>query len=250
MVKKRLVASLILRDGLIVQSVGFKHTNIIGDAITAISFFNQWAVDEIVLLDVSRDTKKRDRFYPIVEALSCKCFVPLTVGGWVTSVDEMRRLLRIGADKIVINTAAYRDPEFLKECARIFGNQCVVVSIDVKRNQQGSREVVIDRGREWTGRDPVEWAREASTYAGEIYLTSVDHDGGLKGYDLELMRVVSAAVDVPVVAFGGVGEWSHLVDGITFGGVEAVAAANILHYKELSARRAKDHMRANNIDVR
>jgi cyclase len=273
--KKRLIAVLILRDGQIVQSVNFKHTNVIGNAITAVDFFNKWAVDEIVLLDVSPTTGKRDRFYPIVEDLSRKCFVPLTVGGWVRDVDEMRRLLRAGADKIVINTEAVRRPELISEGAALLGNQCMVVSIDARRivsggaaageptisisggaaagepTIQSQHEVFVDRGREATGLSPFDWARTAEARgAGELFVTSIDHDGVRRGYDLELLRGVADAVDIPVIAFGGVFTWQHLVDGVVEGHAEAVSAANIFHYTEHSTKKAKEFMRAAGIDVR
>jgi cyclase len=252
MLKKRLIPVLILRDGRVVQSVQFKHTNVIHwNPVTAVDFFNAWAVDEIIILDVSRNLAQRQKFYDAVLALSRKCFVPLSVGGWVTSVEEVRRLLRIGADKVVINTAAVRRPDLVTEVAEIFGSQCVVVSLDVRGHADGRREVYVDRGREATGLEPVAWAVRAVAHgAGELFVTSIDHDGNRGGYDLELMRSVAEAVDVPVIAFGGVFTWDHLVRGIVEGKAEAVSAANIFHYTELSTRRAKDHMRHAGIDVR
>jgi cyclase len=252
MLKKRLIPVLILRDGQVVQSVQFKHTNVIHwNPVTAVDFFNGWAVDEIIILDVSRKLGQRQKFYDAISALSTKCFVPLSVGGWVTSVDDMRMLLRLGADKIVVNTAAVRRPALLTEGAAVFGSQCVVVSIDARRTAEGRHEVYIDRGREATGLDPVAWARAAVAHgAGELLVNSIDHDGNRGGYDLELIRGVAEAVEVPVIAFGGVFTWDHLVGGIVDGKAEAVAAANIFHYTELSTRRAKDHMRQAGIDVR
>src|SRR5262249_27736510 len=190
MLKKRLIPSLVLREGAVVRSVGFTPTNIIPwNPMTAVDFFNKWAVDEIVLLDVSRDLSKRERFYEVVEGLSRKCFVPLTVGGWVTTTAEVRTLLRLGADKVTINTHAMRQPEFVTECARVFGSQCVVVAIDVRRKPDGTPEVWVDRGREATGWTASEWAREAERRgAGEIFLTSIDREGRGEGYDLELVR--------------------------------------------------------------
>ena len=250
--KKRLIPALILRDGAVVRSVGFTHTNVIHwKPLTAIDFFNKWAVDEIVLIDVSRDTGKRELFYQTVDGLSRKCFVPLTVGGWVTSTDEVKALLRLGADKVVINTHAVRHPEFISECARIFGSQCIVVSIDVRRSPEGSAEVFIDRGRERTPLLAVEWARQAEQLgAGEIFLTSIDREGGGKGYDLALVREVATAVTIPVIAFGGAFTWQHLVDGIVEGGADAVSAANVFHFTEQSTRKAKQFMREAGIDVR
>lgn len=252
MLKKRLVPVLILRDGRVVQSVRFRHTNVIHwNPVTAVDFFNAWAVDEIVVLDVSRDTRHRQRFYDAVLGLSAKCFVPLTVGGWVTDVEEMRHLLRLGADKVVINTAAVRRPELITEGARLFGSQCIVVSIDARRSDALGREVYVDRGREATGLAAVEWARIAEARgAGELLVTSIDHDGARGGYDLELIRSVAEAVEIPVIAFGGVFTWDHLVAGVREGRAEAVAAANIFHYTEHSTKKAKEHLRASGVDVR
>jgi cyclase len=252
MLKKRLIPSLILKDGTVVRSVGFRHTNVIHwKAMTAVDFFNRWAVDEIVLLDVSRDQSRRERFYDVVEGLSRKCFVPLTVGGWVTTVDEVRRLLRLGADKVTLNTHAVRRPEFVTECAAVFGSQCIVAAIDVRRDADGTPRVHVDRGREATGLRAAEWAREAERRgAGEIFLTSIDRDGSARGYDLELVRSVVDAVGIPVIAFGGAFTWQHLVEGILIGGAEAVSAANVFHYTEQSTRKAKDYMRKAGIDVR
>ncbi len=251
MLKKRLIPVLILRDGTVVRSVNFKHTNVIHwKPSTAVDFFNKWAVDEIVLLDVSRDRTNRQKFYDVVADLSRKCFVPLTVGGWVTSTEEVRTLLRLGADKVTLNTAAVRRPAFVTECAKAFGSQCIVVSIDVV-GAAGSWDVVIDRGAERTGLDPVAWARRAEeSGAGELLLTSVDREGTATGYDLDLVHAVAAAVGIPVVAFGGAFTWQHLVDGITAGGAEAAAAANVFHFTEHSTKKAKEFMRTSGLDVR
>lgn len=218
---------------------------------TAVDFFNKWAVDEIVVLDVSRTQQKREKFYEVISKLSEKCFVPLTVGGWITSTDEVRSLLRMGADKVSINTAAIERPALITECARIFGNQCVVVSMDAKKQAGGEYEVYSDRGRTPTGLSPISWAATVQELgAGEIFLNCIDHDGFRKGYDLELLRQVVDAVEIPVIAMGGVFTWDHLVEGVTIGGADAVAAANILHYTEHSTKKAKNYMREHGIDVR
>jgi len=251
MLKKRLIPVLILRDGQVVQSSHFTHTNVIHwNPMTAVVFFNKWAVDEIILLDVSRQRASRAKFYQALDALSKKCFVPLTAGGWVTSTDEVRELLRHGADKVTVNTHGVRHPVFITECARMFGCQCVVVSIDVKRNAHGQREVYIDRGTEPTGLEPVAWAQEAERRgAGELLLTSIDHEGSRTGYDLELLRDVTQAVRVPVIAFGGAFTWQHLVEGLE-AGAEAVAAANVFHFTEHSTKKAKEFLKLAGIDVR
>ena len=250
MLKKRLIPVLVLRDGAVVRSVNFKHTNVIHwKPLTAVDFFNKWAVDEIVVLDVSRTKDQRQKFYDVVDGLSRKCFVPMAVGGWVDSTDEVRALLRLGADKVVLNTEAFRRPALITECAATFGSQCVVVSIDVRGAGRDAR-VSIDRGAEATDLDPVTWARKAETLgAGEIFLTSIDREGAGAGYDLDLVREVADAVTIPVIAFGGAFEWQHLVDGIR-AGAEAAAAANVFHFTEHSTKKAKDFMRAAGIDVR
>lgn len=251
MLKKRLIPSLLVRDGRIVQSVQFRHTNVIGNVITAVDFFNGWAVDEIVILDVSRDHTGRAEFLDIVDELSERCFVPLTVGGWIASIADIETLLEHGADKIAVNTHAFRNPAFITEAAKVFGSQCIVVSIDAKRGESGEPVVWIDRGRERTGVGAVEWARRAEQHgAGEILLTSIDNDGMRKGYDLPLMKGVSAAVGIPVIAFGGVGHWSHMVAGVKEGGVDAVSAGNIFHFTEHSTKKAKEYLREHGVDVR
>jgi cyclase len=251
MVKIRLIPVLILRDGMVVQSVNFRHTNIIHrDPIFALKFFNRWESDEIIILDVSRDRKNRDKFYNALKELSQECYVPIAAGGWITTVDEARRLLRLGADKVVINTKAFRNPDFIKECSKVFGSQCIVVSIDSKKVQNGEK-VYIDRGMEPTMMNTVDWAKKVETLgAGEIFLNSIDHDGSRRGYNLPLIKSVTSKVNIPVIAMGGVAEWQHLVDGVRIGGADAVAAANIFHYSEQSVKKAKKYLKAAGIDVR
>lgn len=250
MVKKRLIANLVWRNGMIVQSINFKHTNVIGNALTAVDFFNSWAIDEIVLLDVSRSRDFRDEFYDVVRELSKRCFVPLSVGGWIETSEDIRKLLLCGADKVVINTKAFENHSLITEAAKIFGNQCIVVSIDVRKNFKGDHEVYIDRGRRGTGILLEDWAKEAEKRgAGEILITSIDNDGMRKGYDLEAVKKVANAVNIPVIAFGGVGSWEHLIEGIKVG-AEAVAAGNIFHYKEHSTKLAKEFLVQAGIDAR
>lgn len=251
MLKHRLIPNIILNNGNVVQSINFKHTNVIGNAITAVDFFNSWAVDEILLLDVSRDTVKREDFHKIVKGLSKRCFIPLTVGGWIKDVKEIHQLLNEGADKVCINTEGFLNPDLIRESSRIFGSQCIVASIDVKKNESGQHEVFIDRGIKSTKTDPISWAKKVQALgAGEILLTSIDNDGSRKGYDIELLKKVCGQVTIPVIAFGGVGEWQHLVDGITLGKADAVSAANIFHYTEHSTYKAKEFMQKANLNVR
>jgi cyclase len=237
---------------MVVQSVQFKHTNVIHwKPLTAVDFFNRWAVDEIIILDVTRNKKNRQKFLDVVLGLSNKCFVPLAVGGWVDSVDEVLKLLRLGADKVVINTEAVRRPELITECASVVGSQCMVVSIDVKVHEDGDYEVYIDRGQEPAGLSPFDWARKAQQMgAGEIFLNCIDRDGFRAGYDLTLLKGVVEAVDIPAIAMGGVSTWQHLVDGVKISGADAVAAANVFHYTEHATKKAKEYMRQAGIDVR
>tara|TARA_Y100000748_G_scaffold237189_1_gene201220 strand:+ start:331 stop:1140 length:810 start_codon:yes stop_codon:yes gene_type:complete len=250
MVKKRLIPVLIYREGKLVQSINFKHPMAIGNAITKIDFYNTWSVDEIILLDVGRQKKDRQKFIEVIEGLSRMSFVPLTVGGWITSTDEIENLLHKGADKVSINTACFENPEFITDASSRFGSQCIVVSIDSKTTDIG-HEVHIDRGRTPTGVLTVEWAKKAQKMgAGEILLTSIDNDGSRKGYDLELMKEVSSNVNIPVIAFGGVWTWDHLVDGVNIGGVEAVGVGNVFHFMEHSTKKAKEYMIENKVDMR
>ena len=197
MVAHRLIACLLWRDGMLVQSQGFRHTNSVGNAYTAIDFFNMWAIDEVVLLDVTRAPTSRERFHLDLRELSRRCFVPLAVGGWVTTLEEIRLLLSEGADKVVLNTAAVRDEQFLRQAAEKFGAQCMVVSIDAKRSGGGKHAVYINRGQGQTQWAAVAWAQHAQELgAGEIFLTSIDEDGSRGGYDLDLIGSISHAVQI------------------------------------------------------
>jgi len=250
MLKHRLIPNIILNNGNVVQSVNFKHTNVIGHAITAVDFFNSWAVDEILVLDVSRTLNSRQNFYNIIRGLSKRCFVPLTVGGWIRSENEINELLKCGADKIVINTIAVENPKIITKFSNIFGSQCIVVSIDVKKNKDNLYEVFIDRGRKSTGLNPIDWAQKVEKFgAGEILLTSIDYEGCRKGYDLELLKQVSENVNIPVIAFGGVDKWEHFVEGIKIGKADAISAANVFHYTEHSTYNAKKYLAKSGLNV-
>lgn len=251
MLKKRLIAVLILRDGQVVQSVRFKHTNVIHyDPVHAVECFNKWAIDEIVMLNVSPTPDSREGFLGSVRHISDQCFVPLAAGGWINDPAYARALLVNGADKLVLNTAFADDPKLVEGLSHRFGRQCVVASMDMRRDETGQATVRVDRGRRDTGADPVAWARRAETLgAGEIFFNSIDHDGARKGYDLDSLQAVAATVSIPVIAFGGVFTWNHLVKGIE-AGADAVAAANIFHYTEHSTRKAKRHLVQSGVAVR
>jgi cyclase len=251
MLKTRLIAVLILREGQVVQSVRFKHTNVIhADAVHAMEAFNKWAVDEIVVLNVTRDPASRGAFAEAVARISRKCFVPLAAGGWIADADYARALLRSGADKLVVNTILADDPELVRELSRMYGRQCMVASIDVARAGGDAPRVVVDRGRRPLDEEPVAWARRAVALGcGEIFFNSIDHDGARRGYDVATVGAIARAVDVPVIAFGGVLTWDHLIEGVR-AGADAVAAANIFHYTEQATKKAKSHLAAAGVPVR
>ncbi|MDP8568080.1 imidazole glycerol phosphate synthase subunit HisF [Methylophilus aquaticus] len=243
MLKKRLIAVLILREGKVVQSVRFKHTNVIHyDAVHAMEAFNKWAVDEIVILNVSPEPSSKTQFAEIVERISSQCFVPLSAGGWIDTAEYAQTLLRCGADKIVLNTAFADNPDLVKSLSLKFGRQCIVASIDGKHSDEGESWIAVDRGTRLIHTSPEEWAKHVvGLGAGEIFFNSIDHDGARKGYDLQNLEKISATVNVPVIAFGGVFGWNHLVEGI-HAGASAVAAANQFHYTEQSTRKAKSFL--------
>lgn len=262
MVKIRLIPVMLMREGVLVKSVNFRTYRPVGNPLNAVEFFNQWDVDEIVFLDITpgkrysvgRADDNFDRFDNLAgftAYVAKKCFVPLSVGGGVKTVAEMKELFAAGADKVIINTAAHQNPQLLQEAAEIFGRQALVVSIDVTVKPSGNYEVITAYGKEPTGKNPVAWAKEVERLgAGEIFLTSIDRDGAMTGYDLKLTQQVSDAVSIPVIASGGVGEWQHLVDGVVKGHASAVAAANIFHFSEQSTKKAKDFMLAAGLNVR
>jgi cyclase len=251
MLKKRLIAVLILLNGQVVQSVRFKHTNVIHyDPIHAIEAFNKWAVDEIILLNVNRDASSHDKFAENVKRVSRQCFVPLTVGGWIKNEEYAQRLLRSGADKLVVNTILADNPKLVRRLSIRYGRQCIVGSIDVKRDEFGKARITVDRGSRLIKVTPGAWACKAQELGiGEILINSVDHDGARRGYDLESIREIYKAVSVPIIAFGGVFTWEHLIEGID-AGASAVAVANLFHYTEQSTRKAKSHLAHAGIPVR
>lgn len=253
MIKKRLIATLLVHNGNVVQTRKFKRTNMVGSAFTAVDFFNGWTVDEIVVLEISNDLSFQEKFVQIVEDLSRRCFVPLSIGGKITDLEQVRRLTRAGADKVVINTAALEKRDLIEAVSGQFGSQCLVVSIDAKPDpgQPSGYQVMVDNARRETGRDVLDWAEEAARRgAGEIMINQTEHDGDKRGYDLPLLRQLSDAVPVPVIAMGGVGSWDHLVEGVREGGADAVAAGNIFHYTEHSTKKAKEYMIEAGLPVR
>jgi cyclase len=247
---KRVIPCLDVKDGRVVKGVNFVSLRDAGDPVEQARLYDRAGADELCFLDITASSDKRDIIYDVVRATAEQCFMPLTVGGGVRSVEDVRRLLLAGADKVSINTAAVQRPELVSEAARKFGAQCVVVAIDAKR--AGARfEVFTHGGRNATGLEAVAWAqRMAELGAGEILLTSMDRDGTRQGFDLELTRAVADAVSVPVIASGGVGSLDHLVEGVTEGHADAVLAASIFHFGEATIRQAKERMAAAGVPVR
>ena len=243
MLKKRLIAVIIVRNGQVVQSVKFKHTNVIHyDVLHAVETFNDWDVDEIVILNVSKDSASKADFLKVVEKISKFCFVPLSAGGWINDIEYASDLLRLGADKLVLNTVFFENQDLVRKLSEKYGAQCVVASMDVKRNLSGVSTVWVDRARLNTNIEPLKWVQNAIKLgAGEIFFNSVDHDGARNGYDLESLKIICENSSVPVIAFGGVFTWEHLLEGIN-AGADAVAAANIFHYTEQSTKKAKTYL--------
>lgn len=251
----RIIPCLDVDHGRVVKGVRFVGIRDAGDPVEIARRYDEQGADELVFLDITASHEDRATMVPIVEAVAGQVFIPLTVGGGVRNVDDIRRLLRAGADKVAINTAAVRRPEFVREAAARFGSQCIVVAIDAKKVSAPDApprwEIFTHGGRHPTGIDVIEWARRMVDYgAGEILLTSMDRDGTRDGFDIALNRAVSDAVPVPVIASGGVGTLDHLVAGVTGGHVAAVLAASIFHYGEYTVGDAKRHMAAQGIEVR
>ncbi len=253
MLAKRIIPCLDVTAGRVVKGVNFVELRDAGDPVEIAARYNEQGADELTFLDITATSDGRDVILHIIEAVATQVFIPLTVGGGVRSVADVRRLLNAGADKVSFNSAAVAEPQVIVDASAKYGAQCIVVAIDAKRRAGGEPgwDVYTHGGRRNTGLDAVEWARRmAAAGAGEILLTSMDRDGTKIGFDLELTRAVADAVDVPVIASGGVGSLQHLSDGIRIGGADAVLAASIFHYGEFSVQDAKAQLARDGIPVR
>ena len=251
MLAKRIIPCLDVRDGRVVKGVNFVNIRDAGDPVELARFYSDQGADEIVFLDITATSDGRATVADVVERTAEQVFVPLTVGGGIRTLEDFRQLLRAGADKISVNSAAVKDPGLISRAAERFGSQCVVLAIDARRRPEGSYEVVVAGGRTPTGLDAVEWARRGEALgAGEILLTSMDADGTKAGFDLALTRAVARAVPVPVIASGGVGELEHFAQGIIEGEADAVLAASVFHFGTFSIRQVKEYMAAQGIPVR
>ena len=251
MLKVRIIPTLLYKDHGLVKGIGFDSWRRVGTALPAIKVYAARQVDELILLDIAATRENRAVDFEEIDQLADECFMPLTVGGGIRTVEDVRRLLRAGADKVAINSAAVENPELIGGAAALAGSQCVVVSIDVKQHADGRREVWTHAGTRPAGRPPVEWAREAEARgAGEILLTSIDQDGAMGGFDVDLIRAVSGAVSIPVIASGGAGNYEHMRAAVQEGGASAVAAASIFHFTQQTPLEAKAYLRQQGIPVR
>jgi cyclase len=255
MLKTRVIPCLDVKDGRVVKGVNFVNLVDAGDPVEAAAAYDAAGADELCFLDITASHEDRDVIFDVVERTAERCFMPLTVGGGVRTVEDVRKLLEAGADKVSIMTAAVKNREFVREAAEKFGSQCIVVAIDAKRvtgdDEPPRWEIFTHGGREPTGIDAVEYAKEVVALgAGEILLTSMDRDGTKEGFDLVLTRAIADAVPVPVIASGGVGTLDHLVDGVREGNASAVLAASIFHFGEYSIQQAKRYMAGKGVAVR
>lgn len=249
--KKRIIPCLDVRDGRVVKGINFVNLTDEGDPVELATRYASEGADEICYLDISAAPQGRSTLLDVVQRTAQNVFVPLTVGGGVRSSDDMKSVLRAGADKVGVNTAAVKRPELITECATRFGNQCVVLAIDARLNADGWFEVVINGGRDATGMDAIEWATRATDLgAGEILLTSMDKDGTKDGFDIPLTRAVTGAVEVPVIASGGAGTTDHCIEAVTAGRADAVLAASIFHRREIEIETVKADMAAAGIPMR
>ncbi len=251
MLAKRIIPCLDVNAGRVVKGVNFVELRDAGDPVEIARRYDEQGADEITFLDITASSDDRDIILHIIEAVASQVFIPLTVGGGVRQVEDVRRLLNAGADKVSMNTAAVNNPQLVADASARVGAQCIVVAIDAKQAAPGRWEVFTHGGRKNTGLDAIEWARKVESLgAGEILLTSMDRDGTKAGFDLQLTRAVADAVGIPVIASGGVGTLQHLADGVTEGRADAVLAASIFHYGEYTVRQAKEYMRSRGIEVR
>ncbi len=252
MLTKRIIPCLDVKDGRVVKGVSFVNLRDAGDPVEVATIYDREGADELCFLDITASHENRKTIIDVVEQTAARVFMPVTVGGGVRTLEDIRALLNAGADKVSINTTAVQQPEFVREAAQRFGTQCIVVAIDAKRNDSGEHwQVYTHGGRKATGLDAVEWAQRMEGYgAGEILLTSMDQDGRQNGYDLALTAAVSERLSIPVIASGGVGTLEHLYDGLVTGKADAVLAASIFHYRTHTIQQAKAYLRERGVPVR
>jgi len=248
---KRIIPCLDVKDGRVVKGTNFVGLRDAGDPIELASVYDRELADELVFLDITASAEERDTMVEVVKGTAGSVFIPLTVGGGIRTVEDIRKMLKAGADKVSLNTAAIKKPQLLAEGAKRFGRQCIVLAVDARRTGENKWEVYINGGRTPTGIDVLEWVRRATGLgAGEILLTSMDKDGTKDGYDIPLTAAVSEAVSVPVIASGGAGEMEHFYEVLTQGKADAVLAASVFHYGQFTVRQVKEYLRARGVEVR
>jgi len=251
MYAKRIIPCLDVKNGRVVKGVNFVNLIDAGDPVEVAKVYNAAGADELVFLDITATHENRDTVVEMAKRVAETVFIPFTVGGGIKSVEDFRKLLLVGADKISVNSSAIRNPQLIADAAEKFGSQCVVVAIDVKRRKDGGWNVYINGGRIDTGLDAVEWAKKAESLgAGEILLTSMDCDGTKAGYDIELTRTIAEAVGIPVIASGGAGEMSHFKDALKDGKADAALAASLFHFREIEIKDLKQYLKSENVAVR
>ena len=251
MLKKRIIPCLDVNNGRVVKGINFVNLTDAGDPVEQAIIYDKNGADEICFLDITATHEERNIIIETVKKTADKCFVPLTVGGGIRTIEDIRKLLIAGADKVSINTAAVKNPLFIKEDSEKFGSQCIVVAVDAKKNSNNKWEIFTHGGREKTAIDAVEFAKESVLHgAGEILLTSMDKDGTKTGYDLNLLKIITSSVQVPVIASGGVGTLEHLHEGLKVGGASAVLAASVFHYGEFTIQQAKEYLASKEVQVR
>ena len=251
MYTKRIIPCLDVKGGRVVKGTNFVGLRDAGDPVELSSVYDKEIADELVLLDITASHEERNTMVDVVSACASQVFIPFTVGGGIRTKEDIRRMLKVGADKVSLNTAAIKNPQLIAEGAEKFGRQCIVLAVDARRNGEDSWEVFINGGRTPTGLDCLEWVKKAVDLgAGEILLTSMDCDGTKNGYDIPLTRAVSEAVNVPVIASGGAGEMAHFYDVLTEGKADAVLAASVFHYGTFTVRRVKEYLKSRGVEVR
>ncbi len=250
MLKNRIIPCLDVKNGRVVKGVNFENLIDAGDPVAQAKFYYEQGADELCFLDITATDENRDVILDVVKKVAQVCFIPFTVGGGIKEIQDFSNLLKCGADKVSVNSAAIKNPKLISEAASKFGSQCVVVAIDAKKNESGNYEIFTHGGKKPTGIDAIEWAKKV-TYlgAGEILLTSMDKDGTKSGYDLELIKKITSQISIPVIASGGVGNLQHLAEGVK-AGASAVLAASIFHFKEYSIKQAKEFLDEQKIAVR
>tara|TARA_A100000164_G_scaffold381136_1_gene431400 strand:+ start:1708 stop:2466 length:759 start_codon:yes stop_codon:yes gene_type:complete len=251
MLKNRIIPCLDVKNGRVVKGINFVELKDAGDPVEQAKIYSESGADEICFLDITASNENRDTLIDIVKKTAKECFVPLTVGGGVKNIKNIRDLLLAGADKVSVNTAAVKNTDFVKEASLKFGSQCIVVAIDAKKISDNTWEIFTHGGKNKTGIDAVEFAKQVEAKgAGEILLTSMDRDGTRSGYDIELLKAITHNTNIPVIASGGVGTLDHLYDGIVKGGANAVLAASIFHYGEYKIKDVKEYLNSKNVSVR